>query len=58
MTIKTIHTAFRLPRDLLGRLDRYVESIRPKTTRTAVIIQAVEEYLERQKPEKSPSYTP
>lgn len=38
---------FHPSRDLLDRLDEHVDSVRPATDRTAVIIEAIEEYLKK-----------
>lgn len=35
--------------DLLGQLDDFVGSVRPKTDRTSVIIMAIEEFLAHKK---------
>jgi hypothetical protein len=39
---------FHPPRELLDRLDEHVLAVRPSTDRTAVLIEAIEEYLRKQ----------
>jgi len=50
---KKQQTAFRLPPELLERLDRFCVTRRLPTTRTAVVHVALAEFLDRE--EKAPS---